>query len=61
VNRTSTVSIRIYNQNGRLVQRINNARSGVTTWDGRDFYGRKLANGLYHYVVTCDVEADDTS
>lgn len=61
VNRTSTVSIRIYNQNGRLVQRINNAKSGVTRWDGRDFYGRKLANGLYHYVVTSEVEADDTA
>ncbi|MFA6835367.1 MAG: FlgD immunoglobulin-like domain containing protein, partial [Fibrobacteraceae bacterium] len=59
--RTSSVTILIYNQNGRLVQRIPNAVSGVTTWDGKDFYGRKLANGLYHYVVTCKVAADDTN
>lgn len=58
VGRTSDVTILIYNQNGRLVQRIANAESGKTTWDGRDFYGRKLANGLYHYIVVCKVRAE---
>ncbi len=55
--RSATVTIFIYNQNGRMVQRIPNAVSGVTTWDGRDFYGRKLANGLYHYIVVSKVPA----
>lgn len=61
VNTAAQVTIYIYNQNGRLVQVINNARSGVTHWDGRDFYGRKLANGLYHYVVKSVVPATETS
>ncbi len=57
VGRSASVTIFIYNQNGRMVQRIPNAVSGVTTWDGRDFYGRKLANGLYHYIVLSKVPA----
>ena len=59
VGRSADVTIFIYNQNGRLVQRIAHAVSGVTTWDGRDFYGRKLANGLYHYIVVSKVPATD--
>ena len=59
VNRPSTVNIFIYNQNGRLVKVIKNAVSGVTHWDGRDNHGRKLANGLYHYVVRSEVPATD--
>lgn len=59
VGRSTDVTIFIYNQNGRLVYRIPNAVSGVTTWDGRDFYGRKLANGLYHYIVVSKVAATD--
>ncbi len=61
VGRSAKVSISIYNQNGRLVQRIKNVKSGVTHWDGRDFYGRYLANGLYHYIVKSEVPATDTS
>ena len=57
VDRPSTVNIFIYNQNGRLVKVIKNAVSGVTHWDGRDNHGRKLANGLYHYVVRSEVPA----
>ena len=57
VDRQSRVDIFIYNQNGRLVKVIKNAVSGVTHWDGRDNHGRKLANGLYHYVVRNDVAA----
>jgi len=49
------VSIEIFNSEGRLVQVIRNAESGITHWDGRDQWGRLLANGLYHYVVTCTV------
>ena len=60
VNRNSTVNIFIYNQNGRLVKVIKNAVSGVTHWNGRDNHGRLLANGLYHYVVRSEVEAQDS-
>lgn len=49
------VTIFIYNQNGRLVKVLNNAKSGVTHWNGKDNYGRLLANGLYHYVVRSEV------
>jgi hypothetical protein len=47
----SGATIQIFDQNGRLVRVLRNAVSGVTTWDTRDFHGRLLANGLYHYVV----------
>lgn len=61
VGRSAKVTIFIYNQNGRLVQRISNAKSGVTHWNGKDFYGRLLANGLYHYVVRSEVPATESS
>lgn len=57
-NHTSAISIEIFGIDGRLVKVIQNARSGVTRWDGRDQWGRMLANGLYHYVVTCTVYND---
>lgn len=57
VDRTSTVDIFIYNQNGRLVRVLKNAVSGVTHWMGHDNHGRLLANGLYHYVVRNRVDA----
>jgi flagellar hook assembly protein FlgD len=59
VERETKINIYIYNQNGRLVQVLKNAKSGKTTWDGRDFYGRLLANGLYHYSVKNDVSATE--
>jgi hypothetical protein len=52
----SKVTIFIYNQHGRLVKVIKDAKSGVTHWNGRDNYGRLLANGLYHYVVRNEVK-----
>lgn len=61
IDRASTVNIFIYNQNGKLVKVIKNAKSGVTHWDGRDNHGRKLANGLYHYVVRSEVAAAGNS
>lgn len=61
INRTSKVNIYIYNQNGKLVQVLKNAESGVTHWDGKDMHGRLLANGLYHYIVRSEVPAAGTS
>ena len=58
--RQSSVRIKIFDQNGKLVKVINNAISGVTRWDGRDSRGRLLANGLYHYVVQNAVEGRST-
>jgi len=51
--RGSSVSIKIFDQNGKLVKVMNNVISGERSayWDGRDSRGRLLANGLYHYVV----------
>jgi hypothetical protein len=54
--RQSSVTIKIFDQNGKLVKTINNAISGQTHWDGRDSRGRLLANGLYHYVVLNTVQ-----
>jgi len=52
-DRKSSVSIKIFDQNGKLVKVMNNVISGEHSayWDGRDSRGRLLANGLYHYVV----------
>lgn len=60
-SQSSTVNIFIYNQNGRLVKVIKNVVSGATHWDGRDNFGRKLANGLYHYVIRCEIPASGTT
>lgn len=57
-NHTSAVAIEIFSVDGRLVKVIQNAKSGLTRWDGRDQWGRLLANGLYHYVVTGTVYSD---
>ncbi|MBR3072085.1 C25 family cysteine peptidase [Fibrobacter sp.] len=54
-DQNSKVSIFIYNQHGRLVKVIKDAKSGETHWNGKDNYGRLLANGLYHYVVRSEV------
>jgi hypothetical protein len=58
-DRQSSVSIKIFNQNGKPVKTINNAVSGVTRWDGKDSRGRLLANGLYHYIVQNTVYSID--
>ena len=52
----SRVTIFIYNQHGRLVKVIKDAKSGETHWNGKDNYGRLLANGLYHYVVRSETK-----
>ena len=55
------VTIFIYNQHGRLVKVIKDAKSGVTHWNGKDNYGRLLANGLYHYVVRSEAKVNTQS
>jgi len=50
-NHTNEVTIKIFNQSGKLVKVLHNARSGETSWDGRDHWGNRLANGLYYYKV----------
>ncbi|GBU24796.1 hypothetical protein R83H12_01431 [Fibrobacteria bacterium R8-3-H12] len=59
--RKSNVSIKIFDQNGKLVKVMNNVISGESSayWDGRDSRGRLLANGLYHYVVQNTVSSLD--
>jgi len=59
--RISSVRIKVFDQNGKLVKIIENAISGVTHWDGRDSRGRLLANGLYHYVVQSTVQSENGS
>lgn len=58
-NHRSEITIKIFNQSGRLIKVIHNAKSGETKWDGRDRFGKKLANGLYYYKVFNTVEVTD--
>src|SRR5690606_1807911 len=44
--------LRIFNQLGYMVREFRDARSGETQWDGRDAWGRQLANGVYFYEVS---------
>jgi len=62
-DRKSNVSIKIFDQNGKLVKVMNNVISGAPSayWDGKDSRGRLLANGLYHYVVQNTVSSLDES
>jgi len=59
--KNSIVSIKIFDQNGKLVKVMNNVVSGESSafWDGRDSRGRLLANGLYHYIVQNTVSSQD--
>ncbi len=60
-NHRTQVSIEIFGSDGRVVQVIRDVQSGVTRWNGKDHRGRTLANGLYHYVLTCTVFPEDES
>ena len=62
-DRRSSISIKIFDQNGKLVKVMNNVISGESSafWDGRDSRGRLLANGLYHYVVQNTVSSMEES
>jgi hypothetical protein len=61
--RVSSVRIKIFDQNGKLVKVMNNVESGEPSayWGGRDSRGRLLANGLYHYVVQSTVQSENGS
>jgi hypothetical protein len=54
-----TFEIRIHDQRGRLVRRLENAVSGRTRWDGRDEWGNRSANGVYYYTVTARWQLPD--
>jgi hypothetical protein len=41
------------------VQEFRNAVSGETKWDGKDAWGRPLANGVYFYHVTASWDEID--
>lgn len=43
--------VRIFDQAGRVIKVMRDARSGVR-WDGRDDWGNRAANGVYFYVVS---------
>lgn len=47
----ASVSVKIFDQRGYMVAKLNNVRSGDTQWNGRDSRGHLLANGLYFYKV----------
>lgn len=52
LGRPSYVTLRIFDVSGALVDRIvedqlRNAGSHDEVWDGRDFFGRELSNGVY--------------
>lgn len=53
--------IKIHNQLGRLVQVLNAAKAEGTFWNGTDAFGNRLANGIYHYVVTATYDPGDGS
>jgi len=44
--------LKIFNQLGYMVREFRDARSGETQWDGRDAWGRQMANGVYFFEVT---------
>jgi len=50
------ISCRIFTASGRLVRRLDppfpQIGYGTTVWDGRDDYGRRLANGVYFLKFT---------
>lgn len=54
VNKRTEVSLKVYDQSGRLVRALINSRMiqpgyGEITWDGRDAHGEKLSSGVYFY------------
>jgi hypothetical protein len=53
--------LRIFDQAGRVVARLDNVVSGSAKWDGRDRWGNLLANGVYFYQVTARQDLFDVS
>lgn len=53
--RTQAVSLRIYDERGRLVRTLVDGLTGEgdhqVRWDGRDNSGRGAASGVYHYLL----------
>jgi hypothetical protein len=53
--------VRVFNQQGYMVQEFRDAVSGETRWNGRDAWGRQLANGVYFYDVTATWSGEFTN
>jgi hypothetical protein len=53
--------VRVFNQQGYMVREFRDAVSGETHWDGRDAWGRQLANGVYFYQVTATWSGEITN
>ena len=55
VARPGTVSLKIYDNRGRLVRTLVNEHQGTgpqrVLWKGLDDQGRSVASGVYHYVL----------
>lgn len=45
-------NLSLYDQRGRLVMRRSVAHRSTLEWNGRDDFGRPLANGVYFYTVS---------
>lgn len=56
----SAVKIKIFDQRGRLVKKLENVRSGLTSWNGRDRFGNLLGNGIYFYKVISQKRIEGT-
>ncbi|MBL8026235.1 MAG: hypothetical protein JNL74_07480 [Fibrobacteres bacterium] len=55
--RSSEGSLRIYNQQGKIVREIAvGALDRSVTWNGRDNFGRSLASGIYLAVFDCQTK-----
>ncbi len=54
-NLTNNVIIRIFKTNGNLVREINATdTTGAVTWDLNNDNGKKIASGMYLYLITND-------
>ena len=56
INEESTVEIRIFSLSGQLINTLDpfDVFYGYSkiSWNGKDFYGNEIANGVYLYQVT---------
>lgn len=53
--------LKIFNQQGRLVQTLQTNQAHGLFWSGVDAFGNRLANGIYSYTVRATFDARDGS